>query len=133
MKLSKVGARILVDDFKLCFDFYKDILGYEVLWGDRDNVYASFKVSGDDKPAISIFKKSEMSLYDGYEDIGRQSKSDFIQLCINVDDVDECFAILKEKGVNFIGEPRNIHEWFMRCVLLRDPESNLIELSSNIK
>ncbi len=130
MKLSKVGPRILVSDFKACFDFYKDVIGYDVLWGDRDNVYASFKV--EDEFAFAIFQKENMSQYSGYEELSGL-KSDSVVLTIGVDDVDLLYNELLKKGVRFIGEPRDIPKWFMRCVYLRDPEENLIELSGPIK
>ena len=41
---------------------------------------------------------------------------------------DEDYRMLKDKGVCFIGEPRTIKEWYMRCVYFRDPDGNLFEL-----
>ena len=47
-----------------------------------------------------------------------------------VDNVDETFAALKAKGVKFINEPTDMPDWGMRSLYLRDPEENLIELST---
>ena len=127
-----IMARILVQDFKKMFDFYKDILEYEVHWGDRNGAYASFKVSGDEQPSFAIYTK-DYSYYEGYKDIGTGNKSDFIVLCVGHDDVDEYYIALKEKGVKFIGEPRDIYEWYCRVVLFRDPEDNLIEINGPYK
>ncbi len=127
--LSRIGARILVEDVERAFDFYHDILGYEVLWGKRGDVYVSFRVK--DEYAFAIFKKENMKLYEGYSDTG-VSKSDSVQLTIWSDDLDQTYLDLKDR-VEFIGAPRSIEPWGMRCVLLRDPEGNLIEIAGDTK
>lgn len=128
-----VGVRILVKDFGKMFDFYKDTLEYEVHWGDRECTYASFKVPGTEKPSFAIFVKEDYSQYKGYKDIGNQNKSDHIVMCIEHDDVDKYYEYLKSKGVEFIGEPRNMPKWYYRVVLFRDPEGNLIDLGGPLK
>lgn len=40
MELTHI--RLLVDNYKDCFHFYKDILGFEVTWGDENSNYADF-------------------------------------------------------------------------------------------
>ena len=47
-----------------------------------------------------------------------------------MDNVDDTYVALKEKGVIFVNEPTNMPDWGMRTVHLRDPEDNLIELFS---
>ena len=124
--------RILVEDYKKMFDFYKDVLEYEVHWGNRDGSYASFKTEGAEDPSFAIYTK-DYSYYEGYEDIGTQTKSDFVVLIMSHDDVDEYCEYLKTKGIKFIGEPRDIYEWYCRVVLFRDPEGNLIEINGPYK
>ncbi len=130
---SKMAVRILVNDFKLMYDFYKDTLEYEVQWGDRNGTYASFKVPGETEPAFAIYVKEDYSFYKGYEDISTKNKSDYVVLCLGHDNVDEYYKYLKSKGVQFIGEPRDIKEWYYRVVLFRDPEGNLIDLGGPMK
>jgi len=129
MKPSKVIVRLLVEDVRTCFEFYVNNLGYEPLWDDGGDVYLSCRLPGEDGPAIAFFAKSHMSKYAGYSDIGQQIRSDFAVITLGVDDLDGTYAELKAKGVEFIGEPRDIPAWYMRCVMLRDPEGNLIEIS----
>jgi catechol 2,3-dioxygenase-like lactoylglutathione lyase family enzyme len=129
MKPTRIITRLLVDDPRRCFDFYVNNLGYEPLWDDGGNVYLSCRLPGENVPAIAFFAKSHMSEYDGYADIGQQIRSDFAVITLGVDDLDGTYAELKAKGVEFMGAPRDIPEWTMRCVMLRDPEGNLIELS----
>lgn len=133
MKPSDIKVRILVEDFKKMYDFYKDIMEYEVAWGDRDGTYASFRIPGETDPAFAIYVKKDYSYYQEYQDIGTQNKSDYIVMCMGCDDVDEYYEYLKAKGVEFIGEPRDIKEWYYRVVLMRDPEGNLIDIGSAMK
>ena len=88
---------------------------------------------GEDVPAIAFFAKSDMAEYEGYADIGQQKRSDYAVITMSVEDLDGAYEELKAKGVEFMGEPRDIPEWYMRCVMLRDPEGNLIELSGPLK
>ena len=130
---SGMAVRILVKDYQKMYDFYKDTLEYEVNWGDRNGTYASFSVPGEEKPAFAIYVKEDYSYYDGYQDIGNQTKSDYIVMCMGCDDVDAHYEYLKSKGVEFIGEPRDIPRWYYRVVLFRDPEGNLIDLGGPMK
>jgi catechol 2,3-dioxygenase-like lactoylglutathione lyase family enzyme len=127
--LSRIGARILVKDVAKMFDFYHGVLGYEVLWGEREGVYISFRVK--DEYAFAIFKKENMKLYEGYSDLDG-SKTDAVQLTIWSDDLDQTYEDLKHK-IEFIGKPRNVDDWGMRCVLFRDPEGNLVEIAGDMK
>jgi lactoylglutathione lyase len=39
-------TRFLVDNYKECFLFYRDILGFDVTWGDENSSYVDFKFRG---------------------------------------------------------------------------------------
>ena len=137
MILRGVVARILAEDVPALYDFYTEKLGFKVLWGDRTTGYVSFveadaeRVEG--KPAFAIFLKSGMKDYEGYVPLPGGNKSDQIVCCLGVEDVDVAYENLKSRGVEFIGAPRNMPDWYMRCVYFRDPEGNLFEISSTIK
>ena len=45
MKLTHV--RLLVNDFDACFRFYKNVMGFQVQWGDEASGYAEFRGRGD--------------------------------------------------------------------------------------
>jgi len=129
-----VLLRILADDIPTLYDFYTEKLGFKVTWGDRNSSYVSFSEPDNETPAFAIFSKEEMKDYKDYIPLNTQQKSDQIVFCMGSDaDIDATYEELKSKGVEFMGEPRNIPQWFMRCVYLRDPEGNLIELSGPIK
>jgi len=125
MKFSNV--RLLVKDYKKCFKFYTEQLGFEPLWGDENGCYASFKVA-DGIEGFAIFVSDFMASAVGNDEkaqpIGYREKSMIVFEIENVDDIYQSFL---EKGINFINEPTDMPDWGMRVVHLRDPEENLIE------
>lgn len=126
MKFSNV--RLLVKDYKKCFRFYTEQLGFEPLWGDENGCYASFKVA-DGIEGFSIFVSDFMAPAVGNADkvqpSGYREKS---LICFQVENVDETYQKLLSKGISFINQPTDMPDWGMRTVHFRDPEENLIEL-----
>jgi catechol 2,3-dioxygenase-like lactoylglutathione lyase family enzyme len=57
VKLSYI--RLLVTDFDACFRFYRDVMGFEVGWGEEGAGYADFKTGSD--TGLALFDKAEMS------------------------------------------------------------------------
>ena len=131
MKFSNV--RLLVKDYKKCFQFYNEKLGFEPLWGDIDGCYASFKVA-DGIEGFALFVSDFMAPAVGNTDksqpSGYREKS---MVSFEVQNVDESYQSLLAKGINFINQPTDMPDWGMRVVHLRDPEENLIELFTLLK
>ncbi|MDX9853308.1 MAG: VOC family protein [Tenuifilaceae bacterium] len=125
MKFSNV--RLLVKDYKKCFMFYTEQLGFEPLWGDENGCYASFKVA-DGMEGLAIFVSDYMAPTVGNEEktqpIGYREKS---LISFEVENVDDTYRALLGKGISFINKPIDMPDWGMRVVHLRDPEENLIE------
>jgi len=125
MKFSNV--RLLVKDYKKCFKFYTEQLGFEPLWGDENGCYASFKVA-DGIEGFAIFVSDFMASVVGNEEktqpIGSREKS---MIAFEVKNVDETYQTFLGKGISFINKPTDMPDWGMRVVHLRDPEENLIE------
>ena len=125
MKFSNV--RLLVKDYKKCFMFYTEQLGFEPLWGDENGCYASFKVA-DGMEGLAIFVSDYMAPTVGNEEktqpIGYREKS---LISFEVEIVDDTYRALLGKGISFINKPIDMPDWGMRVVHLRDPEENLIE------
>ena len=125
MKFSNV--RLLVKDYKKSFKFYTEKLGLEPAWGDEEGCYASFKVAeGIEGFAIFVsdFMAPAVGNADKAQPSGYREKS---LVSFEVENVDETYLTLMEKGVNFINQPTDMPDWGMRVVHLRDPEENLIE------
>lgn len=126
MKFSNV--RLLVKDFKKCFRFYTEQLGFEPVWGDENDCYASFKVA-DGIEGFALFLSDYMAPAVGNVDkdqpTGYREK---MMVCFQVENVDETYQSFLNKGIVFISTPTDMPDWGMRTVYLRDPEDNLIEL-----
>jgi catechol 2,3-dioxygenase-like lactoylglutathione lyase family enzyme len=126
MKFSNV--RLLVKDYKKCFRFYTGQLGLEPAWGDEEGCYASFKVA-EGIEGFAIFVSDYMAPAVGNADKtqpeGYREKS---LVSFEVENVDETFQTLSNKGITFVNQPMDMPDWGMRVVHLRDPEDNLIEL-----
>ncbi len=125
MKFNNV--RLLVRDYRKCFDFYTRELGLEPLW-DVENCYGALKVA-DGIEGVALFLSDMMAPVIGNADeaqpVGGREKS---MICFEVLSVDETYARLRDRGVAFVNEPIDMPGWGMRVVHLRDPEDNLIEL-----
>ena len=51
---------------------------------------------------------------------------------LSVDDVDEVYVSLKQRGVEFLSVPEDRPHWGVRTAHLQDPEGNLIEINSPV-
>lgn len=59
--------------------------------------------------------------------------SGFQPLCLEVDDVDETLAALREKGIQVAQEPFNVPPIGKRCGFITDLYGNTIEFAANLK
>ncbi len=130
MKFNNV--RLLVRDYRKCFDFYTQKLGFEPLW-DIEECYGAFKVA-DGIEGLAIFLSDYMAPVVGNAEqaqpVGGREKS---MVCFEVGNVDETYGELRARGVEFVSEPTDKPGWGARVVHLRDPEENLIELYTPLK
>lgn len=124
MKLNNI--RLLVSKFDETFLFYRDILGFKVIWGDVGDNYAQFQIEGS--VDLSIFSKNLMADTVGTSLLPVQAAvQDSVALIFSVDDLDRFYASLTAKGVIFINQPTDQPDWGTRVSHLRDPEGNLLE------
>lgn len=109
MKFSNV--RLLVKDFAKCFKFYSEQLGLEPAWGDENSGYVYFKVA-DGIEGFALFVSDWMAPSVGNADkelpVGYREKS---LVAFSVDNVDDTYRALKEKGVIFVNEPTDMADW----------------------
>jgi lactoylglutathione lyase len=126
MKFKYDSTRLLVKDFKACFKFYRDVMGFKPTYGMDDEVYAHFDTGS---MVLALFERKLMSAAVGTEhlpfDLMAQDK---VCLVLVVDDVDAAFGVLKQRGAQSAGEPEDHLEWDMRSAYIRDPDGNLIEI-----
>ena len=129
MKFSNI--RLLVNDFDKCFNFYNETLGLVCSWGKPGDNYASFDIGIPS--GLALFKTELMSqAIDDSDPTKNEVIKDKSAIIIEVENVDEAFENLKDKGVVFLTEPKDMPDWGIRVAHFRDPENNLIELFSSL-
>ena len=130
MKFNNV--RLLVKDYRKCFNFYTEKLGFEAVF-DVGECYASFKVS-DSIEGLALFTSDYFAPIVGNADKTQPTDCREKSLVsFEVNNVDETYKDLLAKGVSFVNIPINMPSWGMRVVHLRDPEENLIEFYTTMK
>ena len=126
MKVGTGYTRLLVNDFKACFGFYKDVMEFEVTADNEEDGYAEFN-AGDMR--LSLFRRQEMA-----EIIGNAHKpstaesQDNVALIFIVTDLEEAHQQIIHKGVKFTTEPWNNPYYGIKTAYLRDPDGTLIGL-----
>jgi lactoylglutathione lyase len=127
MKLTH--TRILVENYKDCFQFYNNTLSFPCTWGDENSNYAQFDTGNT---FLSIFDKKQM-LEDINEPDSHSNSQPLNEVAIifGVDDVDATYQSLKSK-VDFITEPHDREDWGIRVAHFRDPNGTLIEINNRI-
>jgi lactoylglutathione lyase len=129
--MSFEHPRLLVVHFPQCFRFYRDVLQLKPNWGDEADSYASFTQPPYERIVLAIFDRQAMA-----DAVGRGSwpsdawSQDRCLLTCSYPDVDAEVQRLQQQGVAVELEPADFPGWGIRCAYLRDPDRNLIELSS---
>src|SRR6476659_941605 len=108
MELSH--TRVLVSDFASCFRFYKDVLGFEVTWGNESSGYADFKTSGTG--TFSLFDKAEMAQTVGANQLPPSAQvQDRFVLLFTDDNLDELIPVLEARGARIVNQPKDMPDW----------------------
>jgi lactoylglutathione lyase len=122
--------RLFVLNFAECFRFYRDVMGFQVTWGNEADSYAAFTDRAGKETTLAIYRRRDMAELIGTADLPAQAVcQDRVALIMEVEDVDHIFAQLSERGVEVVLEPQDFVDWGFRGAYLRDPDGNLIELS----
>jgi lactoylglutathione lyase len=114
-------VRLLVDDYGACFRFYRDVLGFEVTFGDEASQYANF-ATGD--VTLAVFARSEQA-----EVVEVGPAGDGALLVLRADDVD---AEVERLRAHVVAGPQNRPDWGIRVAYFRDPAGTLIELNREL-
>ena len=119
-------TRLLVSNFKECFIFYRDVMGFIPTYGNEDDVYADFDTGVTE---LALFDKFLMSKALETEHLPiEKDAQDRICLVFAVDNVDETCINLIEQGIQLITQPVDRPDWGIRTAHFRDPDGNLIEI-----
>jgi lactoylglutathione lyase len=130
MKLQLTHLRLLVSNYKDSFLFYRDLLKFDVDWGDEDSGYAEFNTG---YLKLGLFKKELMAeVVPRIEQPSYVVNRDKIALIFAVDNVDEVYEQVKDQNAIVVTQPQDRPDWGIRTAHFRDPDGNLIEIYNNL-
>ncbi|MDZ8024512.1 MAG: VOC family protein [Nostoc sp. SerVER01] len=130
MKLQLTHLRLLVSNYKDSFLFYRDLLKFDVDWGDENSGYAEFN-AGHLK--LGLFKQELMAqVVPRVDQPSYVVNRDRIVLIFAVDNVDEVYEQVKNSNAIVVTQPIDRQDWGIRTAHFRDPDGNLIEVYSNL-
>jgi len=142
------AIRYMVHNYKECLEFYRDVLGFEVYWGDETTVICDFKfgtamiafcdasataegsarASQDAANVGEVGNKTSDDVGDG---LGNRV-DDRAVLVFRVDDLDETCRQLRTRGVRFVTDPTDLPDLHVRAARFRDPAGNLLEINERL-
>lgn len=126
MKVSSAYTRLLVSDLKATFEFYRDVMEFEVKVENLEDGYVEFQV-GDMK--LSLFRRQEMAQMIANIDKPPHAEcQDNVALIFTVHDVEQEYEKLIHQGVKFTTAPMNNPYYGIKTAYLRDPDGSLIGL-----
>ena len=130
MKFSNI--RLLVKNFDKAFAFYNDTLGLECTWGKPGENFASFNIGLES--GLAIFKAELMNIAINNVDADKDAKfQDKSAIIIQVENVSDTYEKLKNRGVVFLTEPKDMPAWGIRVAHFRDTEGNLLEIYTELE
>jgi lactoylglutathione lyase len=122
-------VRLLVNNYRGSFRFYRDVMGMKPLRGDVDSEYAEFEASG---VRLALFQRARMTEALGIPEPQGEGRG-HVALVFAVDDVDAAHRELEKQGVKFTLSPRTHEDWDVRTAHFHDPDGNVIEINQRIE
>lgn len=123
--------RLLVNRFAESFRFYRDVMGFEPIWGSEEDVYADFDTG---TITLALFERKLMAEAIGNSGNPHTAKMlDPICLVLQVEDVESEWKRLLARGAQPAAPPADHLDWGIRTAHVRDPEGNLIEINQPIE
>lgn len=132
-RLSHV--RLLVDNFRDCHRFYREVLGFTPRFSQPEGVYDEFAVGArsiaggsGNGVVLALYDRGMMASIIGTGSLpARAPAQDTVAISFAVEEVDAAYDALTAMGIKFLAPPSDRPEWLARIAHLRDPAGNLIE------
>ncbi|MGB1286398.1 MAG: VOC family protein, partial [Aggregatilineales bacterium] len=126
--IDRVNATVLfVQNLEKMMVFYRDTLGLEVVFSDE--VSFAFRMVEQDFALVTVSEGAKMLSNEVFA--SRQASNSHVMLCVDIDNIDDVYQVLKSKGVTFIKPPVDQH-WGYRTAYFADPEGNIWEFRQSI-
>ncbi len=119
--------KILVNNYKESFNFYRNTLGLIVRYGDEKSNFAEFEVGGDSFSIYSYSSFSKLHKLKELKDTDKPNQKSLLTL--TVADINAAYKSLMSKKVKAITEPIKNDQLGLKVFYIYDPENNLIELN----
>ena len=115
------AIRVLVDDWLSACEFYEHTLNLPLEFKNETFGWAEFDVGG---AKLGIERVDDNASPEDKALVGR-----FLGISLQVDDVEETYKTLIEKGVEFTGQPEK-QEWGGVLAHFKDTSGNVLTLMS---
>ncbi len=125
MRLTNI--RLLTNQYRTMFQFYKEKLCLECVYGNENSNYADFKI-GD--IYLSLFSKEEMMKVLNYNGAAEVNSVQQV-VVVEVQDLNKCYESLINK-VKVVTEPTTREAWGIKCFHILDPDNNIIEFYTSL-
>ncbi|MGD6769364.1 VOC family protein [Staphylococcus arlettae] len=120
--MRATNIKLLTHDFRTMFQFYKEQLALECMYGHEESNYADFKL---EEIYLSLFDKALMMEALNYEEAMTDKHIQQI-IVVEVTDLNKTYESLCNK-VTVITEPTPREAWGIKCFHILDPDNNIIE------
>jgi len=129
MKVGHVGLR--TTDYDATIKWYMEKLGFRLIkkWEVKDLKMAFLAPANDDDFFIEVLNGG---ITGSHQDPSQPIISGFQHICIEVGNVDDTLAVLRENDVKVLREPFEVPAIGKRCGFIADLFGNVIELTENI-
>jgi predicted enzyme related to lactoylglutathione lyase len=118
-------VRVFVTDFERAVRFYTETLGMKLSSRNDEMGWAQLRLAGAD---LALEREQSESEADGEESsVGR-----FVGVSLAVADIEQTYATLRERGVEFLEPPAKM-PWGGVLAHFRDPDGNVLTLVGSLR
>lgn len=116
MKPESIIPILYSDDIERSIAYYTQVLGFEEKW------------EWEDPPTFGGVNWGDVRIFFCKNEQG----SPGTWLCINLENVDEYYELIKARGAKILSPPDD-KPWFMREMLVSDPDGHVIRFGHGIE
>lgn len=120
-------AMIRVSDLKKSLNFYKEILGFDVVKTLRLEDCTLYYLGNEESGSFQIELTDNDEKVDGYE-----NGNAFGHFAFEADDLIQVEQKMKKLGIEWLYEPYELCEINSKIAFLKDPDGNEIELIQQV-